>query len=159
MSLKSMLQEYFSASKVKADYQWRLAALSEDSLAIQEQMTQLVKDVEYFVYMTRCTSKVSMRIVRANGINQLAWQFHEIRGVRWANGRHSAMQVIMPLEAMDEAKKNLFHQAMAFDVDGTFMRGLRAHERARLSLNYQARTISYISNLVESQVKFRALTL
>lgn len=159
MSLNRMLQEYFLPSKAKADYQWRLAALKEDSLIVQMQMAQLVKDVEHLAYMTRCTSKVSMRMVRANGINQLAWQFHEIRGVRWANGRHSAMQVIMPLEAMDEAKKNLFHQAMAFDVDGTFMRGLRVHERTRLGLNFQARSISYISNLVKSQVKFRALTL
>ena len=69
------------------------------------------------------------------------------------------MQVLMPVEALDDNKLAAVRSALAFREDDAFLRGFREQETQRISLNLQAKVISFIANNIKSQVNFRGMTL
>lgn len=101
--LLPVLQECFAPSRRKRDFELRLSRLEADLLDVRQQMQRLVAEVQRFATLMSCDDKVSMRLIRANGVPQLAWQFHALRSGLWQNGRHGPMQVLMPVEALDDA--------------------------------------------------------
>ena len=69
------------------------------------------------------------------------------------------MQVLMPVEALDDDKRAAVRSALAFRQDDAFLRGFREQEARRVSLNLQSKAIFFIRNSIESQVNFRGMTL
>ena len=65
----------------------------------------------------------------------------------------------MPVEALDDDKRAAVRSALAFREDDAFLRGFREQEAQRISLNLQAKVISFIANNIKSQVNFRGMTL
>lgn len=65
----------------------------------------------------------------------------------------------MPVEALDDDKRVAVRSALAFRQDDAFLRGFREQEARRISLNLQAKVISFIANSIKSQVNFRGMTL
>ena len=157
--LLPVLQECFAPSRRKRDFELRLSRLEADLLDVRQQMQRLVADVQRFATLMSCDDKVSMRLIQANGVPQLAWQFHALRSGLWQNGRHGPMQVLMPVEALDDDKRAAVRSALAFRQDDAFLRGFREQEAQRISLNLQAKAIFFIRNSIESQVNFRGMTL
>ena len=153
-----MLQECFAPSRRKRDFELRLSRLEADLLDVRQQMQRLVAEVQRFSTLMSCDAKVSMRLIRANGVPQLAWQFHALRSGLWQNGRHGPMQVLLPVEALEDGKRAAVRSALAFRQDA-FLRGFREQEAQRISLNLQAKVIFFIRNSIESQVNFRGMTL
>ena len=157
--LLPVLQECFAPSRRKRDFDLRLSRLEEDLLEVRQQMQLLTTEVQRFTTLMSCDDKVSMRLLRANGVPQLAWQLHSVRSGLWQNGRHGPMQVLMPVEALNDDKRAAVRSALAFRQDDAFLRGFREQEAQRISLNLQAKVISSIANSVKSQVNFRGMTL
>ena len=157
--LLPVLQECFAPSRRKRDFELRLSRLEADLLDVRQQMQRLVAEVQRFATLMSCDDKVSMRLIRANGVPQLAWQFHGLRSGLWQNGRHGPMQVLMPVEALDDDKRAAVRSALAFRQDDAFLREFREQEAQRISLNLQVKAIFFIRNSIESQVNFRGMTL
>ena len=157
--LLPVLQECFAPSRRKRDFDLRLSLLEADQLEVRQQMLLLLAEAQRFAVLMCCDDKVSMRLLRANGVPQLAWQLHGVRSGLWQNGRHGPMQVLMPVEALDDDKRAAVRSALAFREDDAFLRGFREQEAQRISLNLQAKVISFIANNIKSQVNFRGMTL
>ena len=140
--LLPVLQECFAPSRRKRDFELRLSRLEADLLDVRQQMQRLVAEVQRFATLMSCDDKVSMRLIRANGVPQLAWQFHAVRS-----------------GLLDDGKRAAVRSALAFRQDDAFLRGFREQEAQRISLNLQAKAIFLIRNSIESQVNFRGMTL
>lgn len=152
------LQNCFAPSKRKSDFQERLDLLQDDLSTLKAHMHDLVKEVSFFMISVGAPGKISLRQISANGVNQLVWQFHDIRSPSWKNGRDGPLQILMPLEALDPVKRSMINRVIE-NSEEFLVRGLANHERARLSLNFQAKSLSYITKNIESQVKFRGTSL
>ena len=70
--LLPVLQECFAPSRRKRDFELRLSRLDADLLEVRQQMQLLVAEVQRFTTLMSCDDKVSMRLIRANGVLQLA---------------------------------------------------------------------------------------
>ena len=159
MLLLPVLQECFATSRRKQDFELRIEQLQLQLQDVANEMQTLIAQLRRNLLLLDGADKISLRRIHANGIVQLVWQFHEVRSEIWRNGRHGAMQVLMPVEALDDGKRAAVRSALAFRQDDAFLRGFREQEAQRISLNLQAKAIFFIRNSIESQVNFRGMTL
>lgn len=102
MLLLPVVRECFDPSRRKQDFELRIEQLQLQLQDVVDGMQALITQLRRNVLLLDGGDRISLRRIRANGIAQLAWQFHEIRSGVWCNGRHGAMQVLMPVEALGE---------------------------------------------------------
>lgn len=159
MLLLPILQECFATSRRKQDFELRIEQLQLQLQDVANEMQTLIAQLRRNLLLLDGVDKISLRRIHANGIVQLVWQFHEVRSEIWRNGRHGAMQVLMPVEELDNDKLLAVKTAVSFRRDDYFLHAFKEYELRRISLNFQAKVFSNVINLIRTQSQYRGITL
>ena len=157
--LLPVVRECFDPSRRKQDFELRIEQLQLQLQDVVNEMQTLITRLRRNLLLLDGADKISLRRIHANGIVQLVWQFHEIRSEVWRNGRHGAMQVLMPVEALDSDKLLAVRTAVSFRRDDYFLHAFKEYELHRISLNLQAKTFFNVMNLIKMQSQYRGITL
>lgn len=146
-----LLGELFVGSNKATDYQLRREMLEESIEELHQMMKKHCENTNAKIRSSGLDRKLSLRVVKANDVYQLTWFFLRIK--TWKNKRDGAISVSAPLAALAQHRRAELLNELAQYKD--FLVALNRYERERLSFNYQSKSLTYITNCLESQEEFR----